>query len=182
MHLERGGRAVEGAAQAEGARRREGGERRAAAARCRTAATSSARSARSSAGNPATAEKVKTAFLFKLSAPESAWTIDLATPPGNVTEGAVGKAGVHARDERRRLHGDGDRPGRRDEAVLDRQAEDHRRRDGVAEARLPEEADAGDGARRDEETDAAASCAARARRRRPRRPPTTRRPPRTCSP
>ncbi len=39
-------------------------------------------------GNPATAEKVKTAFVFKLSAPESAWTIDLTTPPGKVTEGA----------------------------------------------------------------------------------------------
>jgi 3-hydroxyacyl-CoA dehydrogenase/3a,7a,12a-trihydroxy-5b-cholest-24-enoyl-CoA hydratase len=42
--------------------------------------------------NPATAEKVKTTFLFKLSAPESSWTIDLATPPGTVSEGAVGKA------------------------------------------------------------------------------------------
>src|SRR5690242_3593214 len=29
-------------------------------------------------GNPATAEKVKTVFLFKLSSPASAWTIDLA--------------------------------------------------------------------------------------------------------
>ena len=44
------------------------------------------------AGNPATAEKVKTNFLFKLSAPESAWTIDLTTPPGTVTEGVAGKA------------------------------------------------------------------------------------------
>ncbi len=42
-------------------------------------------------GNPATAEKVKTAFLFNLSAPTSSWTIDLTTPPGTVTEGAVGK-------------------------------------------------------------------------------------------
>ena len=42
-------------------------------------------------GNPATAEKVKTAFVFKLSSPESAWTIDLTTPPGKVTEG-VGTA------------------------------------------------------------------------------------------
>jgi 3-hydroxyacyl-CoA dehydrogenase/3a,7a,12a-trihydroxy-5b-cholest-24-enoyl-CoA hydratase len=42
-------------------------------------------------GNPATAEKVKTTFLFKLSAPEAAWTIDLSTPPGTVSEGAVGK-------------------------------------------------------------------------------------------
>ena len=39
-------------------------------------------------GNPATAEKVKTAFVFKLSSPESAWTIDLTTPPGTVSEGA----------------------------------------------------------------------------------------------
>jgi len=44
------------------------------------------------AGNPATAEKVKTNFLFKLSGPESAWTIDLTTPPGTVSEGAAGKA------------------------------------------------------------------------------------------
>ena len=43
-------------------------------------------------GNPATAEKVKTVFLFKLSSPASAWTIDLATPPGAVHEGEVGKA------------------------------------------------------------------------------------------
>src|SRR5262245_58990911 len=44
------------------------------------------------AGNPATAEKVKTNFLFKLSNPEAQWTIDLTTPPGSVSEGAVGKA------------------------------------------------------------------------------------------
>jgi len=44
------------------------------------------------AGNPATAEKVKTTFLFKLSAPDASWTIDLATPPGTVTEGVAGKA------------------------------------------------------------------------------------------
>jgi (3R)-3-hydroxyacyl-CoA dehydrogenase / 3a,7a,12a-trihydroxy-5b-cholest-24-enoyl-CoA hydratase / enoyl-CoA hydratase 2 len=43
-------------------------------------------------GNPATAEKVKTTFLFKLSSPEAQWTIDLSTPPGAVHEGAVGKA------------------------------------------------------------------------------------------
>src|SRR5207247_455505 len=44
------------------------------------------------AGNPATAEKVKTTFLFKLSNPESQWTINLSTPPGTVSEGAVGSA------------------------------------------------------------------------------------------
>ena len=43
-------------------------------------------------GNPATAEKTKTAFTFKLSGPDSAWTIDLTTPPGTVTEGISGKA------------------------------------------------------------------------------------------
>jgi 3-hydroxyacyl-CoA dehydrogenase/3a,7a,12a-trihydroxy-5b-cholest-24-enoyl-CoA hydratase len=43
------------------------------------------------AASPATAEKVKTAFLFKLSAPEASWTIDLSTPPGSVTEGVAGK-------------------------------------------------------------------------------------------
>jgi 3-hydroxyacyl-CoA dehydrogenase/3a,7a,12a-trihydroxy-5b-cholest-24-enoyl-CoA hydratase len=43
-------------------------------------------------GNPATAEKVKTTFLFKLSSPDASWTVDLATPPGTVTEGASGTA------------------------------------------------------------------------------------------
>ncbi len=43
-------------------------------------------------GNPATAEKVKTTFLFKLTGPESSWTIDLSAPPGSVTEGVAGKA------------------------------------------------------------------------------------------
>ena len=43
-------------------------------------------------GNPATAEKVKTNFLFKLSSPDSSWTIDLTTPPGTVSEGVAGKA------------------------------------------------------------------------------------------
>ncbi|HVV83573.1 MAG TPA: SDR family NAD(P)-dependent oxidoreductase [Kofleriaceae bacterium] len=38
--------------------------------------------------NPDVAEKVKTVFQFKLSAPDSVWTIDLATPPGSVTAGA----------------------------------------------------------------------------------------------
>src|SRR5678816_2988401 len=41
--------------------------------------------------SPATAEKVKTSNLFKLSSPESSWTIDLSTPPGTVTEGAAGQ-------------------------------------------------------------------------------------------
>ncbi|MBA2542903.1 MAG: SDR family NAD(P)-dependent oxidoreductase [Deltaproteobacteria bacterium] len=41
--------------------------------------------------NPATAEKVKNAFVFKLSSPDSQWTIDLTTPPGTVNPG-VGKA------------------------------------------------------------------------------------------
>ncbi len=40
---------------------------------------------------PATAEKVKTAFVFQLSAPASSWTVDLTTPPGSVNPGA-GKA------------------------------------------------------------------------------------------
>jgi (3R)-3-hydroxyacyl-CoA dehydrogenase / 3a,7a,12a-trihydroxy-5b-cholest-24-enoyl-CoA hydratase / enoyl-CoA hydratase 2 len=44
------------------------------------------------AGNAATAEKVKTTFLFKLSNPDAQWTIDLSTPPGAVHDSAVGKA------------------------------------------------------------------------------------------
>ena len=32
--------------------------------------------------NADVAEKVKTVFQFKLSAPDSVWTIDLGTPPG----------------------------------------------------------------------------------------------------
>ncbi|HEY0480661.1 MAG TPA: SDR family NAD(P)-dependent oxidoreductase [Kofleriaceae bacterium] len=43
------------------------------------------------AANPATAEKVKTTFLFKLAGPDASWTIDLSTPPGSVTEGVAGK-------------------------------------------------------------------------------------------
>lgn len=43
------------------------------------------------AGNPAIAEKVKTTFAFKLAAPDSAWTIDLASGAGSVKEGAEGK-------------------------------------------------------------------------------------------
>ncbi|HEY4244603.1 MAG TPA: SDR family NAD(P)-dependent oxidoreductase [Kofleriaceae bacterium] len=43
-------------------------------------------------GNPATAEKVKTTFLFNLTNPNSAWTVDLSTPPGSVQEGVHGKA------------------------------------------------------------------------------------------
>ena len=38
--------------------------------------------------NADVAEKVKTVFQFKLSAPDSVWTIDLASPPGSVTSGA----------------------------------------------------------------------------------------------
>ncbi|MEZ4403537.1 MAG: SDR family NAD(P)-dependent oxidoreductase [Kofleriaceae bacterium] len=38
--------------------------------------------------NADVAEKVKTVFQFKLSAPDSVWTIDLGTPPGSVTPGA----------------------------------------------------------------------------------------------
>jgi (3R)-3-hydroxyacyl-CoA dehydrogenase / 3a,7a,12a-trihydroxy-5b-cholest-24-enoyl-CoA hydratase / enoyl-CoA hydratase 2 len=43
------------------------------------------------AKEPAIAEKVKTVFAFKISAPDSAWTLDLATPPGALSEGIVGK-------------------------------------------------------------------------------------------
>lgn len=43
------------------------------------------------AANPAIAEKVKTTFAFKLAGPDSAWTIDLSSGAGSVTEGA-GKA------------------------------------------------------------------------------------------
>ncbi len=42
------------------------------------------------AANPATAEKVKTTFLFKLSSPDASWTIDLSAPPGSVTAGLAG--------------------------------------------------------------------------------------------
>jgi 3-hydroxyacyl-CoA dehydrogenase/3a,7a,12a-trihydroxy-5b-cholest-24-enoyl-CoA hydratase len=43
------------------------------------------------AKEPAIAEKVKTVFAFKLSSPDSSWTLDLATPPGALHEGLVGK-------------------------------------------------------------------------------------------
>jgi 3-hydroxyacyl-CoA dehydrogenase/3a,7a,12a-trihydroxy-5b-cholest-24-enoyl-CoA hydratase len=44
--------------------------------------------------HPATAETVKTTFLFKLVSPASSWTVDLATPPGQVTEGTAGTPAV----------------------------------------------------------------------------------------
>jgi (3R)-3-hydroxyacyl-CoA dehydrogenase / 3a,7a,12a-trihydroxy-5b-cholest-24-enoyl-CoA hydratase / enoyl-CoA hydratase 2 len=42
--------------------------------------------------HPELAAKVQTVFLFKLSAPESAWTIDLKSAPGSVVQGEAGKA------------------------------------------------------------------------------------------
>jgi (3R)-3-hydroxyacyl-CoA dehydrogenase / 3a,7a,12a-trihydroxy-5b-cholest-24-enoyl-CoA hydratase / enoyl-CoA hydratase 2 len=44
------------------------------------------------AGTPAIAEKVRTTFAFKLTGPESAWTIDLASGAGSVAEGAAAGA------------------------------------------------------------------------------------------
>ena len=41
--------------------------------------------------NPATAEKVKTVFQFRLASPASTWTVDLSTPPGAVTSGETAK-------------------------------------------------------------------------------------------
>ncbi|MBZ0239000.1 MAG: SDR family NAD(P)-dependent oxidoreductase, partial [Deltaproteobacteria bacterium] len=40
------------------------------------------------AANPATVEKARTIFLFKLSGPESQWTVNLKDGAGSVTEGA----------------------------------------------------------------------------------------------
>ena len=83
MHLERGGRAVEGDARSPKDRRR----RRRRPARRAAAVPNSADIFRAIgtfvAGNPATAEKVKTTFLFKLSSPDSAWTIDLVDAAGH---------------------------------------------------------------------------------------------------
>ena len=44
------------------------------------------------ARNPELVAKVGKVFVFKLTDPDSAWTIDLTTPPGTVTEGVTGKA------------------------------------------------------------------------------------------
>jgi 3-hydroxyacyl-CoA dehydrogenase/3a,7a,12a-trihydroxy-5b-cholest-24-enoyl-CoA hydratase len=41
--------------------------------------------------HPELASKVGNVFLFKLSDPESAWTIDLKAPPGSVSEGEAAK-------------------------------------------------------------------------------------------
>jgi 3-hydroxyacyl-CoA dehydrogenase/3a,7a,12a-trihydroxy-5b-cholest-24-enoyl-CoA hydratase len=117
--------------------------------------------------NPATAEKVKTAFVFQLSAPDSAWTVDLTTPPGSVNPGA-GKASCTLNMS------DADFM-----AMATGQADAMK----LAEARLPEEADAGDGARRDQEAHRAPAVV----RTRPRPmpvacPPTTCRASTTCSP
>ena len=42
--------------------------------------------------NPATAEKVKTVFAFKITGPSSDWTLDLSTPPGSCVAGLTAKA------------------------------------------------------------------------------------------
>ena len=42
--------------------------------------------------NPATAEKVKTVFAFKITNPNSDWTLDLSTPPGSCVAGLTAKA------------------------------------------------------------------------------------------
>jgi 3-hydroxyacyl-CoA dehydrogenase/3a,7a,12a-trihydroxy-5b-cholest-24-enoyl-CoA hydratase len=42
--------------------------------------------------NPATAEKVKTVFAFKITNPNSEWTLDLSTPPGSCVAGLTAKA------------------------------------------------------------------------------------------
>ena len=114
-HLERGGRALQGDPEAEG----EGARRKPAAAAAarepasRPAATSSRRSARYVERNPATAEKVKTVFQFKLTSPDSAWTIDLEERrKARSREGAGDRPTCTLELSRRRLHGDGDRQGR----------------------------------------------------------------------
>jgi hypothetical protein len=154
-HLERGGRVVEGDARSRSPRRRRarrrGGRGWAASAMPISADIFNAMNVFVKA-NADVAEKVKTVFQFKLSRPRQ--RLDdrrSARRPARVTARRQHRAAVHARAERRRLHGDGHRPGRPDEAVLDGQAEDLGRRDGVAEARLPQEDHAGPGDGRDEE-------------------------------
>lgn len=44
------------------------------------------------AANPGVAEKIKTVYRFKLTDPASAWTIDLSSPPGAVSQGESGAA------------------------------------------------------------------------------------------
>ena len=79
--------------------------------------------------------------------PDSAWTVDVKNGKGSVSAGAIDKRRHDARARRRGLPRDDERQGRPDEALHGRKAEDQRRRDGVAEARLPEEdrPEAGDG-------------------------------------
>ena len=184
VHLQRGGRAVQGDPEAR--RTKAAGRSRgcggAAAAASRPAPTSSARSATFVGDEPGDSpRRSKTTFLFKLTEPDGAWTIDLKNAPGAVTEGAAARPTCTLELSRRRLHGDGDRQGRRDEAVLDA-ASSRSRGDVMASQKLGflKKIDAGDGARRDEEARRGGGAAAP---RRPRAAPgaTTRRPSATCS-
>ncbi len=110
------------------------------------APTSSRASRTTSRDTPELVSKIGKVFVFKLTSPDSAWTIDVKNGAGQ-REGRRGRGRLHARAHGRRLHGDDERQGRRDEALHGRQAQDQRRRDGVAEAVVPAEDRPGAGAR-----------------------------------
>ena len=141
-HLERGGRALqgdpEGEAEAGGRsaaprpRRRRCGRRRRPLDR---APIIFAASTTTSRRTPSSSRKVGKVFQFKLTSPDSAWTLDVKNGKGSCTQGDGEQPDVHARAHRRRLPRDDERQGRRDEALHRRQAQDQRQRDGVAEAR-----------------------------------------------
>ena len=99
---------------------------------------------------PTSRAKVGKTFLFKLTDPASAWTARPQERQGQRSPPARRQGRLHARARRRRLPRHDERQGRRDEALHGRQAQDQRQRDGVAEARVPEEdrSEAGDGGRR----------------------------------
>ena len=102
VHLERGGRALQGDPEAEGPKAGRRPRRRPAAPRrrCRPARDIFARDRRrSSRRTRRSAEKVKTTFLFKLSSPDSAWTIDLKNAAGRGQRGRGRQGGLHARDD-----------------------------------------------------------------------------------
>ena len=87
--------------------------------------------------HPELASKVGNVFLFRLTDPESAWTIDLEGAARR-RDGRRGRQpGLHPGDQRGGLHRHGQRQGRRAEALLLRQAEDQRQRHGQPEAHLP---------------------------------------------
>ncbi len=99
------------------------------------------------ARHPELVANVGNTFVFKLTSPDSSWTLDLKNGKGSVISGAADKPEVILELLDSDFSRDDQRQSRRDEDVHGRQAEDQRQRHGVAEAVVPPEdrSEGGDG-------------------------------------